>query len=346
MLRRSTPASTQANKESADARSDDALAADDLVADPARRPLPRRHRDRFAQRRGTDPPLHLPRRPRPRAAARQRAGAGSASRRASASARWPGTAIATSSSTTPCPASGAVIHTINPRLFPDQLTYIVNHAEDRLVFFDLTFLPLVEKLAPACPGVTTWVAMTDRAHMPASSLKLLCYEELLAAESDDFDWPEFDENTAAGLCYTSGTTGNPKGVLFSHRSTVLHAYGRLPAGRQRLFGAKRRSCRSCRCSTSTPGAFPTRRRWSARSSCFPARAWTARACTSCSRAKASNRSAGVPTVWLGLIEYMKQNNLKFSTFKQTTIGGSACPPAMIRTLARRLRRQRRCTAGA
>jgi len=119
---------------------------------------------------------------------------------------------------------GAIVHTINPRLFLDQLTYIIKHAGDRLVFFDLSFVPLVEKLAPLCPGVTTWIAMTDRAHMPQSPLPhLICYEDLLAAEGDDFDWPEFDENTAAGLCYTSGTTGHPKGVLFSHRSTVLHA---------------------------------------------------------------------------------------------------------------------------
>jgi fatty-acyl-CoA synthase len=95
--------------------------------------------------------------------------------------------------------SGAIIHTINPRLFHDQLKHIVNHAGDRLVFFDLTFLPLVEKLAPVCPGVTTWIALTDRAHMPASSLQLLCYEELIAAEHDDYAWPELDEETAAGL---------------------------------------------------------------------------------------------------------------------------------------------------
>ncbi len=121
---------------------------------------------------------------------------------------------------------GAVIHTVNPRLFPEQIEYIVNHAEDAYVFFDLTFAPIVAKLAPQCPGVKGWVAMTDRAHVPQLSVpNLLCYEELIARESGAYEWPRLDEWTASGLCYTSGTTGNPKGVLYAHRSTVIHAFG-------------------------------------------------------------------------------------------------------------------------
>ncbi len=120
---------------------------------------------------------------------------------------------------------GAVCHTINPRLFPEQIAYIVNHAEDRYVFFDATFLPLVEGVAPHCPNVKGWVMMTDRAHMPAdANVPLLCYEDLIDAQDGDYTWPEFDENLASSLCYTSGTTGNPKGALYSHRSTVLHSY--------------------------------------------------------------------------------------------------------------------------
>ena len=120
--------------------------------------------------------------------------------------------------------SGAVLHTVNPRLFPEQIDYIVNHAEDKVLFFDITFADLVAKLAPALKTVTTFVAMTDRAHMPDLKLpNLLCYEELIGAQRDDYAWPEFDERSASALCYTSGTTGNPKGVLYSHRSTVLHS---------------------------------------------------------------------------------------------------------------------------
>ena len=119
---------------------------------------------------------------------------------------------------------GAILHTINPRLFPAQIDYIINHAEDKLIFFDLTFAPLLEQLAPSCPGVETFVALADAATMPKEKIpNLLCYETLVEAENADFVWPQFDENTASSLCYTSGTTGNPKGVLYSHRSTVLHS---------------------------------------------------------------------------------------------------------------------------
>jgi len=122
--------------------------------------------------------------------------------------------------------SGRVCHTINPRLFPEQIAYIINHAGDRLIFVDPMFVPLLEKLQPQLPAVETWVVLTDRAHMPETTLPgVHCYEDLLTAASDHYNWPELDEETASALCYTSGTTGNPKGVLFSHRSTVLHSYG-------------------------------------------------------------------------------------------------------------------------
>ena len=120
---------------------------------------------------------------------------------------------------------GAVCHTINPRLFPEQIAYIANHAEDKYIFTDLTFVPLLEKIAGELSGVRAFVIMTDEAHMPETSLpNVICYETLMAKADDDYQWPIFDERAAAMLCYTSGTTGNPKGVLFSHRSTVLHSY--------------------------------------------------------------------------------------------------------------------------
>ena len=127
-------------------------------------------------------------------------------------------------------SSGRVLHTVNPRLFPDQIQYIMHHAEDAYVFFDPVFAPLVEELAPRLPLARGWVALCDAEGMPAvKGVSLLCYEDVLAAASPEYDWPLIDENTASTLCYTSGTTGNPKGVMYSHRSTVLHAFAACAA---------------------------------------------------------------------------------------------------------------------
>jgi fatty-acyl-CoA synthase len=181
------------------------------------------------------------------------------------------------------------------------------------------------------PGVTTWIALTDRAHMPASALALLCYEDLLASESDDFEWPEFDENTASGLCYTSGTTGHPKGVLFSHRSTVLHALATC------LPDAKAYSAQSVVLPIvpmfhANAWGIPYSAPLVGAKVVFPGAGMDGRSLYELFESEGVNFSAGVPTVWLTLIQYMKQNNLVFSTLKTTTIGGSACPSAMIQTL--------------
>ena len=119
---------------------------------------------------------------------------------------------------------GAIYHTVNPRLFPEQIVWIVNHAEDRMMITDLTFVPLLEKIADKLPTIERYIVLTDAAHMPKTTLKnAVAYEDWIAEVDGDFAWAAFDENTAAGMCYTSGTTGNPKGVLYSHRSNVLHA---------------------------------------------------------------------------------------------------------------------------
>ncbi|HTT41255.1 MAG TPA: 3-(methylthio)propionyl-CoA ligase [Burkholderiales bacterium] len=225
---------------------------------------------------------------------------------------------------------GAVCHTINPRLFPEQIIYIINHAEDQYVFFDLTFAPLVEKIAEHCKHVKGWVAMTDRAHMPQSKLPdLLCYEDLVNGHSDQYQWPDFDEWTASSLCYTSGTTGNPKGVLYSHRSTVLHAYAAclpdainlsardvvlpvVPMFHVNAWGLPY-SCALAGCKLVFPGA-----------------ALDGAALYELFEQEEVTMSAGVPTVWLGLLNYVRTNRLKFSTFNRTIIGGSACPPPMIK----------------
>ena len=226
---------------------------------------------------------------------------------------------------------GAVMHTVNPRLFPDQLHFIVNHAEDRYVFFDLTFAPLVEKLAPACKAVKGWVAMCDRGHMPQAQIpNLLCYEELLEREDGKYEWPVFDESTAAGLCYTSGTTGNPKGVLYSNRSHVLHAYA---ASLPDIFDCSARSVILPVVPMFHVNAWgiPYFGPMNGAKLVFPGAALDGKSLYELFESEKVTQTAGVPTVWLGLLAYMKQNGLKFSTLKMAIVGGSACPPAMIDT---------------
>jgi fatty-acyl-CoA synthase len=229
--------------------------------------------------------------------------------------------------------SGAVMHTLNPRLHPEQIAYIANHAEDQYLFFDITFLPLVEAFAAHCKTVKGFVMMCDRDRMPKETgiRNLLCYEELIEQNSDDFEWPLFDENSASSLCYTSGTTGNPKGALYSHRSTVLHSYASA------MPDALNVSARDAVLPVvpmfhvnawGLPYSVPL----TGAKMVFPGPALDGKSLFELFEQEQVTFSAGVPTVWLGLLAYVGQNNLKFSSFKRTVIGGSACPPAMMKTL--------------
>ncbi|WP_101049452.1 3-(methylthio)propionyl-CoA ligase [Macromonas nakdongensis] len=225
---------------------------------------------------------------------------------------------------------GAVLHTLNPRLHADQLVWIADHAEDEVLCFDLTFLPLVEAVANRVKTVKHFVVMTDRAHMPVTDKipNLLCYEDLLAAQDGRLSWPSFDENTASSLCYTSGTTGHPKGVLYSHRSTVLHSYAAaLPDGLQ---------CSAADTVLPVVPMFHVNAWGLPYVACmvgaklvFPGPFLDGKSLHELFEAEGVTLSAGVPTVWQGLLAYAEANGLHFSTMRRTIIGGSACPPAMM-----------------
>ena len=229
--------------------------------------------------------------------------------------------------------SGAVLHTLNPRLFPEQIAYITNHAEDQYLMFELTFLPLIEAVAQHCKTIKGYILMCDRDRMPAQSgiPNLMCYEDLIDNHADDYEWPLFDENSASSLCYTSGTTGNPKGALYSHRSTLLHSYAStMPdalnvSGRDAVLPVVPMFHVNA---WGLPYSVPL----TGAKMVFPGPSLDGKSLYELFESEKVTFSAGVPTVWLGLLNHVAQNNLSFSTFKRTVIGGSACPPALMKTL--------------
>ncbi len=224
---------------------------------------------------------------------------------------------------------GGIYHTVNPRLFPDQIAWIVNHAEDRLMLVDLTFLPILEKLADRLKPIEQYVVLTDAANMPATALKnAVPYEEWIAEVDGDFAWKSFDENTAAGMCYTSGTTGDPKGVLYSHRSNVLHS---LMAAQPDAMGVGARdvvmpvvpmfhaNCWGLALTSPMIGAAMV----------MPGAKLDGASIYELLDAYSVSFSAAVPTVWLMLLHHLEANHLTLPHLKKVVIGGSACPRAMV-----------------
>ena len=229
--------------------------------------------------------------------------------------------------------SGFVCHTVNPRLFPEQIVYIINHAEDRYVFLDPDFWPLIETIADQCPLVEGWVIMTTPEHMPDCDRgDVHCYETLLATQNDTFTWPDLDEQVACSLCYTSGTTGNPKGVLYSHRSTVLHTYATLMPDAMNI--------------SSGDVMLPI-------VPMFHVNAWGNPYACPVAGAKMvmpGNKmgdgptlaalineegvtiSAGVPTVWLNLLTHLRSTGERLESLSRVVVGGSACPLSIMEEL--------------
>ena len=226
--------------------------------------------------------------------------------------------------------SGRVLHTLNPRLHPEQLAWIVNHAEDHVLCFDMTFLPLVQAIHAKCPSIHQFVALCDADKLPADTgiPHLVSYEAWIGAQANSYDWPQLDENTACSLCYTSGTTGNPKGALYSHRSTVLHAYAAaLPDSM--CISARDAILPVVPMFHVNAWGIPYSAAIAGAKLVFPGPALDGKSVYELIEAERVTFAAGVPTVWQMLLGHMKPAGLRFSHLNRTVIGGSACPPAMI-----------------
>ena len=230
-------------------------------------------------------------------------------------------------------SSGRVLHTVNPRLFPDQLQYIMRHAEDAFVFFDPVFAPLIEALAPRLPLVRGWVALCEKSELPNTKLEgLLAYEDLLAKASPDYEWPFLDENTASTLCYTSGTTGNPKGVMYSHRSTVLHALAACAADALALIA---------RDSILTVVPLFHANAWSLPFSAamcgaklvLPGPRLDPESLYTLLESEECTKAFGIPTIWLNFLSWVEANKARLDLsklkLKQVISGGAAPPRATI-----------------
>ncbi|HEY2834930.1 MAG TPA: long-chain-fatty-acid--CoA ligase [Rhizomicrobium sp.] len=230
--------------------------------------------------------------------------------------------------------AGAVYHTLNPRLFPEQIAWIANHGGARMLMFDICFAPILEPIAPKLKHVTTYVAMTDKDHLPKLKLpgKVIAYEDLLTGKESD--WNEVDENDACGLCYTSGTTGDPKGVLYSHRSNVLHSLltGQSPG---LGLGASDVMLPIVPLFHANGWGIPFTAPMAGASLVMPGPKLDGASLYELLESEKVTCSAGVPTVWLGLLQYLEANKLTLHHLKRMVIGGAACPRAIIEAFAAR-----------
>ncbi|HIA96110.1 MAG TPA: long-chain-fatty-acid--CoA ligase [Gammaproteobacteria bacterium] len=224
---------------------------------------------------------------------------------------------------------GCVVNTVNPRLFPEQLIYIINHAQNKYLFVDLTFVELVESISDSLESVKGIIILTDKDHMPETKLKnVICYEELIADESNEYDWPVFDENTASSLCYTSGTTGNPKGVLYSHRSTLLHTWI-VSSGNVGKISSSSVILPVVPMFHVNAWGIPYASAMFGAKLILPGPLMDGASIYELIDLEKPDLLMGVPTVWLGLLQYLNETNQTLDSVSTALVGGSAAPRAMI-----------------